>query len=139
METLEQFLERAGDGPVLVSACLVGLATRYDGGSQPNQALIAFAKGHRAIPVCPEQLGGLATPRSKATLAGGDGAAALAGRAKVRAESGRDVTENFLRGAKLAAAIARMSGARFAVLKEKSPSCGVTKTASTASRPTGAV
>lgn len=124
---LEEFLSRVGNEPVLVSACLLGLSTRYDGGARASEALVAFAKGHRVIPVCPEQLGGLATPRPKSTLTGGDGAAVMKGAAKVVNELGRDVTENFLRGAKQTVALARIAGARFAILKEKSPSCGVAK------------
>jgi uncharacterized protein YbbK (DUF523 family) len=127
-ETLEEFLARAAGSPVLVSACLLGLPTRYDGGTRRSDVLTEFARSHDVIPVCPEQLGGLATPRPKATVAGGDGAAVLRGTAKVMSESGRDVTENFLRGAKATAAIVKMRGVRFAVLKEKSPSCGVAKT-----------
>ncbi len=127
-ETLDAFLARAAGSPVLVSACLLGLPTRYDGGARRNETLVAFAASHDVVLVCPEQLGGLATPRPKATMAHGDGAAVLKGAAKVMSESGRDVTENFLRGAKAVAAIAKMRGAKFAVLKEKSPSCGVART-----------
>jgi uncharacterized protein YbbK (DUF523 family) len=127
MPALKEFLAKVGDAPVLVSACLLGLATRYDGGTAANDTLRAFAASHRVIPVCPEQLGGLATPRSKSFFSSGDGQAVLKGRAKVMSESGKDVTENFLRGAKQTTAVARLTGARFAVLKEKSPSCGVLK------------
>jgi len=128
MTALEEFLAKAGDSPVLVSACLLGLSTRYDGGKRTDETLLAFTKEHRVIPICPEQLGGLPTPRPCSSMKLGDGAAVLRGAAKVASETGRDVTENFLRGAKLAAALARMTGARFAVLAEKSPSCGVMKT-----------
>jgi len=127
MATLEEFLTKAGDAPILVSACLLGLSTRYDGSSSPNDSLRTFAASHRLIPICPEQLGGLPTPRAKSVLSGGDGAAVLTGVARVLSESGRDLTEYFLRGAKQSSLIARLAGARFAVLKEKSPSCGVSK------------
>ncbi len=127
MDGVKEFLERAGDEPVLVSACLLGLATRYDGGAKAEGALVEAAKGGRLVPFCPEQMGGLPTPRPKSSLRGGDGAAVLHGKAKVVSESGRDVTEHFLRGTKQAAALVKMTGARFAVLKEKSPSCGVEK------------
>jgi uncharacterized protein YbbK (DUF523 family) len=127
MGDLKEFLARAGNGPVLVSACLLGLATRYDGGSKGEPAIVEYAKSHCVVPVCPEQLGGLSTPRPKSSLVGGDGAAVLKGKAKVLSETGRDVTENFLKGAKQTAALARIVGARFVVLKEKSPSCGVAK------------
>lgn len=127
MADLKEFLERAGGAPVLVSACLLGLSTRYDGGCKGEPALVEYAKTHCVVPVCPEQLGGLPTPRPKSSLTGGDGAAVLRGKAKVLSETGRDVTENFLRGAKQTAALAKIVGARFVVLKEKSPSCGVAK------------
>jgi uncharacterized protein YbbK (DUF523 family) len=127
MADLKEFLARAGNGPVLVSACLLGLSTRYDGGCKGEPAIVEYAKTHCVVPVCPEQLGGLATPRPKSTLTGGDGAAVLRGKAKVLSETGREVTENFLRGAKQTAALARLVGAHFVILKEKSPSCGVEK------------
>jgi len=125
MPDLEEFLAKAGNGPVLVSACLLGLSTRYDGGCKTETRLVEYAKTHCVVPICPEQLGGLPTPRPKSSFVGGDGSAVLKGRAKVLSETGREVTENFLRGAKQAAALAKLVGARFAVLKEQSPSCGV--------------
>ncbi|MCD6404333.1 MAG: DUF523 domain-containing protein [Planctomycetes bacterium] len=123
--TLEEFLKRAGDSPILVSTCLVGLRTRYDGDTRPDDQVVALMRTRRLIPVCPEQLGGLATPRVKSSLSGGDGEAVLEGLAKVVNEAGRNVTEQFLRGARETVNLARMTGARFAILKEKSPSCGV--------------
>ncbi len=78
----------------------------------------------KAIPVCPEQLGGLATPRPTAEISGGTGADVLEGRAEVRTSSGADVTDNFTRGAREALSIAKAAGAREAILKAKSPSCG---------------
>lgn len=127
-ETLEQFVGRAGDSPILVSSCLLGLRTRHDGDSRPSKELVSYADTKRLIPVCPEQLGGLPTPRVKSALAGGDGEAVLAASAKVVNEAGRDVTDNFLRGARAVLALAKTCGAKFAILKEKSPSCGVHKT-----------
>jgi len=127
MPALDEFLAKVDSAPVLVSACLLGLSTRYDGGTETHPTLAAFARDHRVVPVCPEQLGGMPTPRPKSSLAGGDGAAVIKGAAKVLSESGRDVTQNFLRGATQTAALVKLTGARFAVLKEKSPSCGVLK------------
>jgi uncharacterized protein YbbK (DUF523 family) len=127
MRKLEEFLRKAGHGPVIVSACLLGMRTRYDGGSKETAALVEYVRSSCVVPLCPEQLGGLPTPRPKASLQGGDGAAVLAGSARVLDEAGRDVTEEFVRGAREMAAFARMAGARYAVLKEKSPSCGVEK------------
>ena len=127
MATLEEFLHKAGHGPVIVSACLLGMPTRYDCGSKETKALVEYARGHCVVPLCPEQLGGLPTPRPKSSLHGGGGAAVLAGEARVLNEAGRDVTAEFVRGARETAAFAKMIGARYAVLKEKSPSCGVEK------------
>jgi len=76
------------------------------------------------IPVCPEQLGGLSTPRERSILTGGDGRDVLAGTARVITESGRDVTENFIRGAHMTLEIANLNTASTAILKAKSPSCG---------------
>jgi len=127
-ETLDEFICRAGDSPILVSACLLGLRTRYDGDSSPSDAVLEYAGQLRLIPICPEQLGGLATPRVKASLSGGDGEAVLGSSAKVVNEAGRDITDNFLRGARQVLALAKACNARFAILKEKSPSCGVFRT-----------
>lgn len=137
-ETLSRFLDRAGEGPVIVSACLIGMRTRYDACSKGDAILIEYARGHRVIPVCPEQLGGLPTPRPRSSIVATaptgatgehvDGRDVLEGRARVISEDGRDVTDNFLRGAREVAALAEVVGARFAVLKEKSPSCGAAKT-----------
>jgi len=127
-ETLEQFVQRAGDSPIVVSACLLGLRTRHDGDSRPSEEVMSYADTKRLIPMCPEQLGGLPTPRVKSSLSGGDGEGVLTSSAKVVNEAGREVTDNFLRGAKSVLSLAKTCGAKFAILKEKSPSCGVHKT-----------
>ena len=112
---------------VLVSACLLGLPTRYDGAAKPDRELLEQlrSEGHTPIPVCPEQLGGLPTPRPPAEIDRDDGQAVLAGRALVVTLEGRDVTECYLRGADAALRIARLLGCRAAWLKENSPACGV--------------
>lgn len=113
-----------GSGPVLVSACLAGRACRFDGtGARQNAATQLIAEG-RAVLVCPEVDGGLGTPRPPAEIVGGDGADVLAGRARVVTDDGRDVTEQYLRGARLALEAAQKAGAKVAVLKARSPSCG---------------
>ncbi len=109
----------------IVSACLLGRACRYDGGSKPSASVAAWldARGGEVVPVCPEELGGLGTPRPAAWLVGGDGAAVLDGRARVlRQVDGTDVTDAFIEGARQAFALA--TGADVAVLKARSPSCG---------------
>jgi len=112
---------------VIVSACLLGLPTRYDGRLDPVAAEIK-ALGCDVVPVCPEQLGGLATPRSPSTIFGGDGHAVLAGECPLRNREGEDTTECFLLGARQVLRIARLVGATRAMLREKSPSCGVALT-----------
>jgi len=113
--------------PVLVSACLLGLNTRYDAASCECQCLRESLAGAWVIPVCPEQLGGLPTPRPPAEIASGDGCAVLEAGARVLAADGRDVTENYVRGAQITARIAELCRARRAFLKEDSPSCGVAR------------
>lgn len=110
----------------LVSSCLVGLATRYDGCSKPNAECLQFLAGKNWLPVCPEQLGGLATPRPAADLVGGDGVAVLAGTARVVTSGGIDVSAQFVAGARQVLALARQQGACAVCLKARSPSCAVT-------------
>ena len=109
----------------LVSACLTGLCTRYDGQSKANPSCLLQLAGYNWIPVCPEQLGGLATPRPAASLRGGDGYGVLAGTAQVIDSYGTDVTEPFLRGAAMVLTIARAQNIDLCFLKSGSPSCGL--------------
>ncbi len=111
----------------LVSACLLGLRTRYDGASKANDWVLSLTSKHLLIPVCPEQLGGLSTPRPAAQIWGGDGGAVLNGTAKVILETGEDVTEEFLRGAAEVLRLARLYKIEGAFLKARSPSCGLSK------------
>lgn len=101
---------------VLVSSCLLGRPVRYDGRAKtsPSDVLARWLAEGRVVPFCPELAGGLGVPRPPAELRGG----------RVVTEHGDDVTDAFLRGARLALAAARENGARVAVLKEGSPSCG---------------
>lgn len=112
----------------LVSACLVGLCSRYDGQTKPDPTCLAFLKGSICIPVCPEQLGGLPTPRPAADIIGGDGRAVLQGRARVCTKDGEDVTAPFLKGARQVLKIARLQEVSGVCLKARSPSCGVSGT-----------
>jgi uncharacterized protein YbbK (DUF523 family) len=113
---------------VLVSACLVGLCTRYDGRIVDNPACLEQLAGSQWIPVCPEQLGGLATPREAADIVGGDGDDVLAGRARVLGKSGADYTAAFIHGARQVLQLARSQEVSYACLKARSPSCAVNGT-----------
>ena len=108
----------------LVSACLLGICTRYDGGCCPVPWLIELAARGLAVPICPEVVGGLPVPRPPAEIVNGDGQAVLDGQARVLTIDGRDVTEAFLSGARQALETAQRLGVRQAVLKDDSPSCG---------------
>lgn len=109
---------------VLVSACLLGRECRYDGRASLDEGLVGELADAEAIPVCPEEMGGLGTPREPAEIEGGDGADVLAGRARVIDRTGRDVTEAFIRGAREAVRGGVRAGAKVAYLKRGSPSCG---------------
>lgn len=109
---------------ILVSACLIGLNTRYDGKNNFHQVFCDMVKNKIAVPFCPEQAGGLATPRCPSEILGGDGTDVLDENAKVITREGLDVTENFLKGAFETLKLAEIIGAKEAILKSKSPSCG---------------
>lgn len=115
------------DEKILVSACLVGLCTRYDGSCKPDERCRRQLSGQHWIPFCPEQLGGLPTPRTAADLTGGDGHDVLIGRAKVIDRAGRDVSEQFIRGAHQVLKIAASQRIKHALVKARSPSCGLKK------------
>ncbi len=108
----------------IVSACLAGVNCRHDGRHKLKPEIARLVAEGRAVPVCPEQLGGLPTPRAEANLVGGDGNGALDGTARLVTADGGDVTQNFVRGAQEVLNIARLCGATCAILKERSPSCG---------------
>lgn len=99
---------------ILISACLLGVSCRYDGAQRENAAAICLAEKYHLIPFCPEQAGGLATPRSPAELCGGI----------VMTRDGADVTDAYRRGAEEALRLAELFHCAVAVLKERSPSCG---------------
>lgn len=109
---------------LLVSACLAGHRCRFDGSSSTDADIRRVVAEGRAVLVCPEVDGGLGTPRPAAEIVGGDGADVLAGRARVVTRDGRDVTDAYVAGARRALEAARRTGARKAILKARSPSCG---------------
>lgn len=115
----------ADGAPLLASACLLGLCTAHDGGAHPHPELQALAARGRVAPICPEVAGGLPVPRPPAEIQGGDGGDVLDGRARVVTVEGQDVTAQYLNGAQAALQVARRLGLDRAVLKARSPSCGV--------------
>ncbi len=98
----------------VVSACLAGEPCRYDGGCSPCPAVQRLIRAGQALPVCPETLGGLPTPRVPSEIRGG----------RVVAKDGTDVTDAFTRGAEEALRLAQENGCAAAILKARSPSCG---------------
>lgn len=100
---------------ILCSACLLGINCKYDGGNNANQKVIDLSKKEILIPICPEQLGGLPTPRPRACRRGD----------RVIDEAGKDVTALYSRGAMETLKIAQTLNIQEAILKQKSPSCGL--------------
>lgn len=109
---------------IVVSACLCGVNCKYNGGNNLNEKVMQLLKEKRAVIVCPEQLGGCATPREPREIIHGSGKDVLKGKAKVKSKNGKDSTKQFLNGAYEALKIAKIVGAKTAILKSKSPSCG---------------
>lgn len=114
--------------PLIVSACLLGINCRFDGGNSLDSSLLE-ALSHFGeyilIPLCPEQLGGLPTPREPCEINSGSGEDVLSGEARVIGkETGRNFTANFTRGASETLKIARLFGCEKALFKSDSPSCG---------------
>ena len=117
--------------PILVSACLCGRACRYDGRDAAEPAKLEARLqelGGRAVPFCPEEEGGLSTPRPPAWIETTGAEAVLAGSDKLVTEAGDDVTHAFVSGARAALAACEDAGIKRAILKERSPSCGVKRT-----------
>ena len=109
----------------IVSACLIGLDSRYNGKSKENLLVRSMLSNGILIPICPEQVGGLCTPRPPAEIVGGSGLDVLESRALVMNSDGEDVTASYLKGAFQVLRLARMMDCRKAIMKENSPSCGV--------------
>jgi len=111
---------------LLVSACLLGDPVRYDGNSKTlsHPGLARLRDQGRIIGFCPEVAGGLPIPRPPAEIKGGDGAAVIAGEARVETRDGSDVTDYFLSGANQALALCQQQAITIAILTESSPSCG---------------
>jgi uncharacterized protein YbbK (DUF523 family) len=102
----------------LCSACLLGIKCRYNGEDKVNEKIIEISKHEKFIPVCPEQLGGLETPREESEIQM-DGS--------IKTKSGKDITNELKKGAEEVLKIAKKLGITEAILKQKSPSCGCGK------------
>lgn len=100
---------------ILISACLIGLNCKYNGGNNENNKLVELMKEKDLIPICPEQLGGLKTPRTNAERK----------QAKVITKEGVDVTKEYQRGAEEVLNLAKKLNIKKAILKSRSPSCGI--------------
>ena len=100
---------------ILISRCLLGDPCRYDGASRPCPEVEKLRERFVLVPICPECDGGLPVPRTPAEICGD----------RVLTEDGRDVTASYRRGAAAALAKAKETGAKIALLKSRSPSCGV--------------
>ena len=112
--------------PVLISACLLGIPCRWHGrrAGRRDELLARLKQRYVLVPVCPEQLGGMSTPRTSERLSGATGSDILAGRARLIApETGEDMTRFHLAGARYTLEIAELVGARRAYLLTGSPSC----------------
>lgn len=103
----------------IVSSCLAGINCRYDGNNNSNEKVVKLVKEGKAIPVCPEVLGGLGIPRDRSEIVKDQN-----GDRKVITENGKDVTAEFIKGAMKTSAIAKIVNAEKAVMKKYSPSCG---------------
>ena len=99
---------------ILISACLLGVSCKYDGGSNRSEALVRLLEGHELHTVCPEVLGGLPVPRVPAEIRDGE----------VVCEDGRSADREFRAGARAGLALARMIRPDLVILKSRSPSCG---------------
>ena len=115
---------------IIVSACLLGENCKYSGGNNKSENVIKYLEDKEYILVCPEQLGGLSTPRNPSeiiTYGNKDGNDVLSGCTKVLSNKGIDVTKNFIQGAEETLKIAKEHNAKTAILKAGSPSCGYKK------------
>lgn len=115
---------------IIVSACLLGENCKYSGGNNKSENVIKYLEDKEYILVCPEQLGGLSTPRNPSeiiTYGNKDGNDVLSGCTKVLSNKGIDVTKNFIQGAEETLKIANEHNAKTAILKAGSPSCGYKK------------
>ena len=100
--------------PIIVSACLAGIFCRYNGDTEPFEPVVDLVRQGKAIPFCPEAMGGLPTPRPPCEITDG----------RIVNADGVDQTEEFIRGAEEGLRLAQLTGCTEAILKSRSPSCG---------------
>jgi uncharacterized protein YbbK (DUF523 family) len=112
---------------IIVSACLCGINCKYNGGNNLDARVQKLLQEGKAIPVCPEQLGGMQTPRAPHEIVNGNGFDVLMGNARVLGLKGKDSTSEFIRGAYETLKIAEEASTSIAILKAGSPSCGVSQ------------
>lgn len=112
---------------IMISGCLLGLDCKYSGKNNISEKCLALREKHQLIPVCSEQMGGLPTPRGASEIINGTGADVLSGKAKILDENGVDETEGFLKGAEETLKVYQLLDCDLAVLKARSPSCGIGK------------
>ena len=100
---------------IMVSACLLGENCKYNGGNNLSKKVMKFIEGHEVIPVCPEVMGGLPTPRVPSEIVNG----------VVTMTDGRNVDEEFRKGAQIGLDLAKKNNVDLVILQSRSPSCGV--------------
>lgn len=109
---------------IMLSSCLAGINCKYNGKNNRHPAFVSMAESEEVVLVCPEELAGLPIPRSPSEICNGTGEDVLAGQAKVINREERDITKQFIEGAKIALEICQNNGVDLAILRRNSPSCG---------------
>ncbi len=112
---------------ILISACLCGVNCKYNGANNAHPEFIELLKHGELLPVCPEQLGGLPTPRPACEIRGGSGQDVINGKSQVVDNIGEDISPYFVKGAQETLALANNAGIDVAILQRRSPSCGCGK------------
>lgn len=112
---------------ILISACLCGVNCKYNGANNHHPYYIELLRKNELLPVCPEQLGGLPTPRLACEINGGTGTDVLNGLAQVYNTEGKNLSAAFIKGAEETLQLAKQAGISAAILQSRSPSCGCGK------------
>lgn len=112
---------------ILISACLCGINCKYNGANNSHPYFMDLLKKGELLPVCPEQLGGLPTPRLACEIKDGTGKDVLDGQAQVHNKAGENISLLFIKGAAETLHLAQQAGITEAILQRRSPSCGCGK------------